>query len=571
MRDREWLIKRPHQGTVVRLARELGIPRAIASVLVNRGLQKAKEARDFLELPLSVVASPWAMEGMKPAVERMEIAINEGEKTVVYGDYDADGVTATALLLDYLKSRGAHVSHHIPHRVKWGYGLKAPLIEELAGEKARLLITVDCGISNHREVELARKLGMDVIITDHHEPPPLLPPATAILHPKLGSYPFRDLAGVGVAMKLVEALALRERGEEGKSQAWHRYLDLVALGTVGDMALLMGENRFYVRFGLKKINKAPRPGLAALMEVAGCRDRTVTPWEISFLLAPRVNAAGRMGEAEKALALLISQDEGECLDLAQELQRENQRRQRREEEILTEALEILDREEPGPFILIGKKGWHPGVIGIVASRLAERFQRPAALVAFFKDGYGRGSARSYGQVDIYTILTRCATHLQGLGGHRAAAGFTLEEERFHIFKEALWRETERLIPYPLPPQPLEIEGEVEMEELNGTLLRGLKALEPFGEGHPEPLFLLRGISPQRVRKVGNNNHLKFVAVKGKIGIEAIAFGLGQLAEDMARGPVDLAFTPELNLWNGEKSLQLKVKAMSKASEDEHPL
>ncbi|RLD99063.1 MAG: single-stranded-DNA-specific exonuclease RecJ [Aquificota bacterium] len=566
MKDRDWLIKRPHQVTVVRLARELGVPRAIASVLVNRGFQRAQEARKFLELPLSTVVSPWEMEGMEKVVERVERALEKKEKIGIYGDYDADGVTATALLLDYLRSLGGFVTHHIPHRVKWGYGLKAPLVEELAREGVRLLITVDCGVSNHQEVELARKLGMDVIVTDHHEPPPILPPAMAILHPKLGNYPFRDLAGVGVAMKLVEALALKSQGEEGRSQVWHRYLDLVALGTVGDMALLMGENRFYVRFGLRKMTKAPRPGLAALMEVAGCRDRTITPWEISFLLAPRVNAAGRMGEAERALALLLSQDDEECLALAQELQRENQRRQRREEEILAEALEILEREEPGPFILVCKREWHPGVIGIVASKLAERFQRPAALVAFSQDGLGRGSARSYGQVDIYTILTRCAVHLQGLGGHRAAAGFTLEEEKFHTFKEVLWRETERLIPHPLPPQPLEIEGEVEMEELGSALLRSLKALEPFGEGHPEPLFLLRGVTLHRVRRVGNSNHLKFTAVKGKIGIEAIAFGLGQLAEEAIQGPIDLAFTPELNLWNGEKSLQLKVKAMRRTEE-----
>ncbi len=562
--EREWVVKRPHQPTVLRLARELGVPRAVATVLVNRGFQDASEARIFLELPLSTVVSPWEMEGMEGAVERIERALDRGETIGVYGDYDADGVTATALLVDYLESQGGKVVYSIPHRVRWGYGLKAPLVEDLAARGVSLLITVDCGISNHREVELARHLGMDVILTDHHEPPPFLPPAMAILHPGLGGYPFRDLAGVGVAMKLVEALALRREGEEGRSRVWHRYLDLVALGTVGDVALLMGENRFYVRFGLKKMTKEPRPGLAALMEVAGCRERALTPWDISFLLAPRVNAAGRMGEAQKALELLLSRDEEESRGLARELHRENQRRQREEEEILGEALEILEKEEPGPFILVGKRGWHPGVIGIVASRLAERFRRPAALVAFPEEGPGRGSARSYGQVDIYAILTRCASYLAGLGGHRAAAGFTVEEERFSAFREALWDETRRLLPLPLPPQPLEIEGEVEMEELNGALLRGLKALEPFGEGNPEPVFLLREVVPHRVRKVGNDNHLKFLAVKGRVGVEAIAFGQGDMAEEALQGPLDLVFTPGLNLWNGTKTLQLRVKAMRKA-------
>ena len=567
MDDREWLVKRPHEPTVLRLARELGVPRAVASVLVNRGFQDARQARLFLDLPLETVVSPWRMKGMEGAVERIERALEKGEKIGIYGDYDADGVTATALLVDYLRSLGGQVVHHIPHRVKWGYGLKAPLVEELAAQGVSLLITVDCGISNHREVELARGLGLDIIVTDHHQPPPLLPPATAVLHPKLGGYPFQDLAGVGVAMKLVEALALRREGEEGRNRVWHRYLDLVALGTVGDVALLMGENRFYVRFGLKKMTRTPRPGLAALMEVAGCRDRAITPWEISFLLAPRVNAAGRMGEAQRALELFLSRDPEECHRLAQELQRENQRRQREEEEILQEALEILEGEEPGPFIVLGKRGWHPGVIGIVASKLAERFRRPVALVAFSDDGVGRGSVRSYDKVDVFTLLSRCSSFLLGLGGHRVAAGFTVEEGRLQSFKEALWRETLRLVPHPLPPQPLEIEGEVDMEEIDGALLRGLKALEPFGEGHPEPVFLLRGVALQRVRRVGRDSHLKFQAVKNRVAVEAIAFGLGEMAQEVGHGPVDLAFIPELNLWNGTKTLQLKVKAMRRSRDE----
>jgi len=563
--ERAWLIKTPDPQAVTALAKEVGIPLAIAKVLVNRGITHVKKAREFLELPPTMVPSPWEMEGMERATEILENALKGGKNIAVYGDYDADGLTATALLVSYLKGKGGRAIYHIPNRVKEGYGLKASAIKALAEKGTQLLITVDCGISNHQEVSLAQKEGMEVIITDHHEPPSFLPKAQAILHPKLGNYPFPHLAGVGVALKLVEAMGIKEGGEAARREIWHQYLDLVALGTIGDMALLTGENRFYARFGLKKLGQSTRPGLAALMEVAGCKNRRITPWEISFLLAPRVNAAGRMGKAERALLLLLASKEEEGRTLAQELQRENQRRQRVEEEIFQEALEILEGEEPGPFIVVGKRGWHPGVIGIVASRLAERFQRPAALVAFNEEGVGRGSARSYNGVDIYTLLLRCMDHLKELGGHRAAAGFSVEERSLRAFKETLWQETLRVMPYPLPPKPLEIEGEVEVEELNASLLRGLQSLAPFGEGHPEPIFLLRNVQPRQVRVVGNG-HLKFTAVKRGIGVDAIAFGLGHQCETLRRGLVDLAFTPELNLWNGEKTLQLKVKAVRKSQE-----
>jgi single-stranded-DNA-specific exonuclease len=563
--ERSWLIKTPDPQAVTALVRDLGIPLAIAKILVNRGIIHAQKAQEFMELPPSMVPPPWEMEGMKRATEILENALRDGKNIAVYGDYDADGVTATALLVSYLKGKGGQVIYHIPHRIKGGYGLKTPAIKELAKRGAQLLITVDCGISNHQEVLSAQKEGMEVIITDHHEPPSFLPQAQAILHPKLGNYPFPHLAGVGVALKLVEAMAIKEGGEEERKEVWHQYLDLVALGTIGDMALLTEENRFYARFGLKKMSQSPRPGLAALIEVTRCKNKRITPWEVSFLLAPRVNAAGRMGEAERAFLLLLASEEEEGKALAQELQRENQRRQRVEEEIFQEALEVLERKEPGPFIVAGKRGWHPGVIGIVASRLAERFQRPAALVAFNEEGMGRGSARSYSGVDIYTPLLRCMDHLRELGGHRAAAGFSLEEKCLRGFKETLWQETLRIIPYPLPPNPLEVEGEIEMEELNASLLRGLQSLAPFGEGHPEPIFLLRKVQPRQIRVVGNG-HLKFTAVRRGIGVDAIAFGLGPQSETLHEGLVDLAFTPELNLWNGEKTLQLKVKAVRRSQE-----
>ncbi len=562
--EQPWLIKVPDPNVVRKLVRELGIPLPIAKVLVNRGIIEPRRAKEFLELPPSMIPSPWEMRDMEEAVEMVEGALQGGKTIGIYGDYDADGVTATALMVSYLRGRGGKIIYYIPHRIKSGYGLRKSSIEALARMGVQLLITVDCGVSNHQEVLHARAQGMGVIITDHHEPPSLLPRAHAILHPKVGGYPFPHLAGVGVALKLVEALAMREKGDEGRHGVWHRYLDIVALGTIGDMAPLMEENRFYARFGLRKMSHSPRPGLSALMEVSGCRNKRLTPWDVSFLLAPRVNAAGRMGEAGRALDLLLTSEEGEGLALAQELHRENQMRQRVEEEVLGEAMAILEKEEPGPFVVLGKKGWHPGVIGIVASRIAERLQRPAALVTFDEEGMGRGSARSYGGVDIYTLLVRCMDHLSGLGGHRAAAGFNVEERRFPVFREILWQETLRMMPHPLPPKPLEVEGEVEMEELNAALLKGLISLAPFGEGHPEPLFLLRGVKPYHVRVVGNG-HLKFTAVKHNIGVDAIAFGYG-CQTGLLAGPVDLAFTPELNMWNGEKSLQLKVKAIRRSGE-----
>jgi single-stranded-DNA-specific exonuclease len=555
-----WLIKTPHQGTVSMLARKLDIPRPIASVLVNRGITQPHKALEFLVLPPSMVPHPMEMEDMDKAVERIEKALKNGEQITVYGDYDADGVTATALLVDYLRSRGGRVTAYIPHRTKLGYGLKSRAIEELASTGSTLIITVDCGISNHEEVKQAEDMGIDVIITDHHTPPAFLPNALAILHPKIGDYPYSDLAGVGVALKLVEGLSMKQNGEEARGEVWRGYLDLVALGTIGDMVPLLGENRFYTSFGLKLINQKQRKGLSALIEVAKCANRKITPWEVSFLLAPRLNAAGRMGEANRAMQLLISTENSESQSLAQELQRENLLRQKMEEAILQDTLEMLEKEESGPFILLGKKEWHPGIIGIVASKLAERFQRPASLVAFSEKGIGKGSARSYGNVDIYTILSRCSPWLKDLGGHKAAAGFTIHEKNFESFKEALWEETLRLLPHTLPPNPVVIEETVEIDELDSALLRGLQSLAPFGEGHPQPVFLLSRVQVCQARVVGKG-HLKFAAVKNNIGIDAIAFGMGDLHNATQQGLIDLAFTPELNHWNGEKVLQLKVKAM----------
>lgn len=558
-----WIVKDPIESTVYKLMKDLPIPRPIALVLANRGINDPEEARIFLKLPLTILPSPFQLKGMERAVERVEIALKRKEKICIYGDYDADGITATALLSEYLASRGAKVQYKIPIRTKWGYGLKKEIIKEISNWGVSLIITVDCGISDIQEIEAATQLDIDIIVTDHHEPPILLPKALALLNPKLGDYPFKDLAGVGVALKLAEALAIRDKEDEGRREVMRKFLDLVAIGTIGDMALLLGENRFYARFGLKLLNKGRRPGCVALRDVSGCLERQITPWEVSFLLAPRMNAAGRMGDASRAVELLLTREEDKAMDIAKELQHENLRRQKIEEGIFTDALERLEREKPGPFILLGSREWHPGVIGIVASRLAERYHRPAALVAFSESGIGRGSARSYGDVDIYSILKRCLPWLKALGGHRGAAGFTLEEKRFHPFKESLWVETLHLIPSPLPPKPLEVEGEIQMCELNSSLLRGLKELEPFGEGHPEPIFLLKEIKPKQIRTVGNN-HLKFMAIKEGVGIEAIAFGMGERRALHEGEPVDIAFFPELREWQGKRELQLKVKGIKKS-------
>jgi len=544
------------------LASDLGSPLAVGHALVNRGVATVAAARDFLDPSLDELHDPSGLRDLDLATERIRLALERGERILVHGDYDVDGITSTFLLYAVLSDLGASVEYHIPHRTRDGYGLSESAIEQARRRGCSLIVTVDCGITAIEPVEQARAAGIDIVITDHHEPPASLPRACAVVNPHRPGcgYPFKSLAGVGVTFKLAQALL---RGRGGLERA-REFLDVVALGTIADVVPLVGENRVLARHGLDRLNQSSRPGLTALIEVAGLRGRRITSGQVAFVLAPRINAAGRMGNAEQGLRLLLARDAAEARACAESLEEDNDRRRRYDEEAQTEAAQRVETELGWPHcssILLWSEGWHPGVIGIVASRLVERFQRPTVLVALDGDR-GRGSGRSLPGLDLNRLLAECADLLEGYGGHAFAAGLTIRRERLPELRsriESLVRE--RLSPESFVPR-IQIDSDLRLGECDLELADWLERLSPHGLDNPEPLFRATDLAVDSATGVGGGKHLKLALRDGSGSADAIGFGLGNRAPEVARARrCDLLFLPTRNEWQGETRIQLKVKAV----------
>jgi single-stranded-DNA-specific exonuclease len=547
------------------LARALDLRPPAAKALVHRGVDSVDAARRFLEPSLDDLHDPSLLSGIDRAVDRIRGALERGERILVHGDYDVDGITSTFLLQSTLEGLGGRVEYRIPHRTRDGYGLSTDAVEEARRRQCTLVVTVDCGITAHAAVERARALGIDVVITDHHEPPPTLPEAHAIVNPLQAgcAYPFKSLAGVGVTFKLVQALC---RGRGGITRA-RDDLDVVALGTIADVVPLVGENRVLARLGLERLNQGNRVGLQALAEVAGLDPRRVTSGQVAFVLAPRINAAGRMGNPEQGVRLLLARERLEARDIAASLQEDNDRRRVHDERALADAAGRVESELDWPrcaSILLWSEHWHPGVIGIVASRLVERYQRPAILVAL--DGErGRGSGRSLPGLDLNRLLAECSDLLEGWGGHAFAAGLTVKREHLPELRSRLERLVrERLAPEDCVPR-LEIDADVHLAECDLELAEWLERMAPHGLDNPEPLFRACGVEVESATAVGNGRHLR-LSVRDATGrAEAIGFGLGERAEAVRRaGRCDLAFAPTRNEWMGETRVQLKLKGVRPA-------
>ncbi len=549
------------------LAAALDVPPLLAHLLLLRGCDTPEAARIFLESPLSVLEDPWQMAGMAVAVERLRAAVVEREPILVCGDYDVDGVSGTALLVSGLMRAGAEVSFAVPRRLEHGYGLPTSIVEQAIADGVRLILTVDNGISAHEAVALAQCHHLDILICDHHLPGETLPPATAILNPRQPGcpYPFKELCGVGIAFKLLQAFFGPGAGEE----LWP-FLDLVALGTIADLVPLVGENRIFVAHGIGRLAASPRPGLQALLQVAGLspsRTGSLSAGQVAFGLAPRLNAAGRMDDAAVAVRLLLTHDAEEARLLAQTLDRQNRGRQEVEESILKAALAQVEPTfdpERDRAIVLASPEWHPGVIGIVAAKLVERYGRPTALIAVQGDE-ARGSARTAAGWHIADALARCKDLLGHYGGHRAAGGFSLRTDRIEAFRQrflelaAAELRDDDLLP------TLTADAEVSLEGVDLELADALARLGPFGVANPEPTLVTRSLQTMRYPRVVGRNHLKMkVRQSGPGGpvLEAIGFNLGGLVESLSTPTVpwvDLAFTPERNVWNGRETLQLRVK------------
>jgi single-stranded-DNA-specific exonuclease len=540
-------------------------------VLAGRGLGEPGAAEAFLAARLQDLPDPFAMRGMEPAVERIVRAVEGGERLACYGDYDVDGVTSTALLTGFLRAAGADVVTYTPHRLVEGYGLNREAVAKLAAQGVRLLVTLDCGITSVDEVRAATALGVETVVVDHHTVPVELPAAAAILNPHQPGcgYPSKDLAAVGVTFALAMALRkrLRERGRFGEARPEPNLkdaLDLVALGTIADVVPLVGANRILVRSGLEVLATSRRPGVRALKRVAGIADGTpIAAGQVGFRLAPRINAAGRLDDAGRGVRLLLTRDADEARALAEELDRENQARQEIERRILDEALaDAAARVEAGARgLVLARDGWHAGVVGIVASRVVERFHRPAVLVAM-EDGTGKGSGRSIEGFHLYDALASCAEHLARFGGHKHAAGLTIERPRLGAFRAAFEaRAAATLGDEDLVPR-CRIDGWVRDADVTERAAEALAKLGPYGAGHPEPVFALKGAAA-RARTVGAAGaHLK-LALGAKL--DAIGFGMGDRLPLCGAGPIDAAFTVGFDEWDGTRRLQLKLRDVRKSA------
>jgi len=546
---------------------ELGVSPTTANILINRGIRKQEEAETFMRASLDDLVDPFTLKDMDRVVGRVIKALRSDEKIVIFGDYDADGITATALLVEFFKSLGKHADYYIPHRLEEGYGISLSALEKIHHDGVKLIITVDCGISSVEEVEAATRMGMDVIITDHHEPPEILPRAYAILNPCLkdSGYPFTGLAGVGVALKLAQGVLA---GLDGKDNAGPgidprliEYLDLVALGTIADVVPLRGENRILVKHGLHLLKEGRRLGIRKLKDVALVNGKTFTSTTIGFQMAPRLNASGRLGKAGVGVRLLTTDDPEEAAAIAEELDGMNRDRQKIEEVILDEARSIIlsEMDDDSSTIVLSSDMWHQGVIGIVASKLVEEFYKPTVLISM-NDDMGKGSARSIHAFHLYNGLDLCSRHLEGFGGHKYAAGLSIKRENLGPFK----KDFESLVSGSLTPEDfipsIKIDAELTIGELDWRLYEELSALDPYGAGNPEPVLEARRVEVLYPKLVGKNHVRMRMAQDGSV-INSIGFNMGDIYQSLAmrKVRVDAAFCLGINEWQGEKRLQLHLK------------
>ena len=557
MNEKEWKIEYELPEIPAELS-NAGFSPLLCCILALRGITTAEEASALISSDSSILPDPFRMKGMEQAVSRIKTAIDHRETVAVYGDYDVDGITSTCLLTDYLRSKGLTCIPYIPNRDEEGYGLNCGAVDQLAQQNVTLIITVDCGITATEEASYAAERGIDMIITDHHEcKDGVIPDACAVLDCKQpgDSYPDVGLAGVGVAFKLACAV------EGNPDTIIDRYIDLAAVGTVADVMPLIGENRFLVRTGIEKIKTAPRPGISSMFRRASSDLNSLTASSISYILAPRLNAAGRMDEAMKAAELLMTDDEHEAAELADELCSLNTLRQSRENAIWKEALSLLDRDQTDVPIVLSKEGWHQGVIGIAASRLAEQFCVPTVMISFSGD-VGKGSCRSYGDFNLYEALNACSGHLISFGGHTLAAGLNIRREDVSAFRQALAEYYRSHLPEPQPEVVCEllITNPAILTEEN---VRDIDRLEPYGNGFQKPVMCMTGMRVNSFSNVGmNGKHLKMTLSKEGIGFDAIFFSHNSKEFNLREGDlVDIAFTPQLNEFRGNTTVQLVLSAL----------
>jgi single-stranded-DNA-specific exonuclease len=556
-----------------RLATAAGVSPVVAQLLLNRGVSDPAAARRFLDAPLAGLHPPHLLTDVPAAADRIARAVARGQRICVYGDYDVDGVTGTSILLALLRRLGAAVEFHVPLRLSEGYGLSCGKLRELAAAGVSLVVSVDCGIASLEEADEARKLGLELIVTDHHEMKDRLPAAEVLIHPRLpgSGYPFEGLSGAGVAFKLAWAVAQRASGGERVNPELREFLldavGLAALGLVADVVPLRDENRIFVRHGLERIKARPSVGLAALVEAAGLGSNgKLTSEDIGFKLAPRLNAAGRLECARLAVELLTTTDPAKAAKLAQYLEELNRDRQAKERRATHQARELLDGADLGKTagIVLASADWHPGVIGIVAGRIAEQFARPALVIAL-KEGepVASGSGRSVPGFALHEALRACDKFLLGHGGHAAAAGFKIAPDRIDAFRECFNAYAADHFPGGPPAPRLTLDAEIPLSALTWGLVRDIEKLEPYGADNPRPKFLATGLKAEVPRRIGTGEvqrHMDLRVRQGETAVRAVAWGMADRMDELmsAGGDCCLAFTPRVNEWRGTKRIEIEV-------------
>ena len=548
------------------LNKEFGVSAIISQVLANRNLTDLDSARRYLYPSLNELHSPFLMKDMKKGIMRLLRAIYNKEKIVIYGDYDADGITSVVILFKFLNELPSSVSYYIPDRLDEGYGLKKPVIDKFKRENISLIITVDCGVSDIEQIAHAQMLGIDTIVLDHHEISASLPCAAATINPNRSdcNFPFKDLAGVGIAYNFLIALrgALRKEGfwENENYPNLKEYLDIVALGTIGDIAPLIDENRIFTKIGLELLTEGKRPGIKALKEVSGIDGQIIDSYKASFCLIPRINAAGRIASALDAVQLLLTDNIDEARTLAAKLDEYNRRRQSLEKNILNEIIEKIgqahDWKKLNAFVF-ASENWHPGVVGIVASRLVDLFNRPAFVISL-NNGIGKGSGRSISEFNIHQGLKQCASLLLSYGGHYRAAGISIKEDNIDEFSDLLNEIIRNSVDSQSIISQTMIDAECQLSDINLKLINEMEMLAPFGCNNPEPILCARNIKVSSPTIVGNN-HLKMKLSSKGISHDSIWFSMGEFLPALSGAHLDVAFTPQINYWNGTSDIQLKMK------------
>ena len=555
--NKKWEYRQIDEKKVEEISEKFHISELVSSILVNRGIIEDEEIRVFLNPTRDDFYDPFLLPDIEIAVQRIIKAIQNQDNVIIYGDYDVDGITSTTVLKKFLEERNMKVDFYIPNRLKEGYGLNKEAIKQIAEKGYQLIITVDCGISGIEEVEYANSLGIETIITDHHEPLENLPNAIAVVDPKRkdSRYPFHQLAGVGVVFKVIQAVSKRLRLED---KDYLKYLDLVCVGTISDIVPLVDENRVIAKLGLKLVAMTKNLGLRELIQSSGYRD--IDSNTISFGIAPRVNACGRMGYEEEALNLFLSQDQETVTLLTQKLNQYNKDRQETEKRIFEQALEMIekDKEYENSAIILGNDQWHHGVIGIVSSKITDMYFKPSILICF-EGEEGKGSGRSIPGFDLHNALCSCSNHLEKYGGHEMAVGLSLKKEEFERFKKefetyAQKEKVKEIVPV------IYIDHQITEQEMTFDTIEQLKLLEPFGEGNKKPLFTYKGLKIDSIRALSEGRHLKLTLKDENNTIHAIGFNMGHLTSEYLIGDkIDIVGYLELNHFNGVDTIQMNLK------------